>query len=172
VVDDTQTTQEYPGVDVVYDAVQARTQAQDQQIATLDAKALAALTSASLLVGGTAALMKIILPNTLAANQMLPISVGATGAVALYAIIVIAVVFAYRPRTYSRAPTPKALVLNYCHEQPAKVKGVVARTMAKAYKHNVAIIEAKARWTFVALIVLAIEAIWLAIWLGVVVTQV
>jgi hypothetical protein len=156
-------------VDVIYDAVQARAKAQEQQIATLDAKGLAALTSASLLVGGAAALVKVILPGPPTAGQMLPLALGAAGAVVLYASIVIGVVVAYRPRTYSRAPEPEALVLKYCHEPLATAKGVIARAMAKAYSDNAKTIRAKARWTLAALIALGAEAIWLAIWLAVIV---
>jgi hypothetical protein len=164
---------EKSSLDFVLAEMKARADAQEKQIATLDTKATFVLTSASVLIAGAAAVQKV----TPTASQPAALDAavfygGAAIALVLYVIVVDATIKAYMPRTYRRAPEPPALEERLARSD-GETKEAVFKGLVEAFAKNEEIVEGKAQQTRAALTWLRREALWLAIWLGVVmVTQI
>lgn len=164
-----------PSLDVVFDYVKIYSESQDTQISALDSKAGFVLGSASLLTTG----VSVFQSSSLSASAQLVIRgiipvwsywlVFSLLCLALitYALSVLTAYQAYKVQGYSTISEIKLLRDKYIDEAPDVTKQALLDTMVEAVEINKVKVENKAVWTKRSLVLLGVEAVFVAILISV-----
>jgi len=168
------TPADYPSLDIILDFTRDQLAAQHSYASALDSKAGFVLGSASLLSGLLVAWRPpqsdVQYPLALQALvEALPGFVTALPLVVIgiYLFVIATAYRAYSLHSYKDVPNPKVLYPEYLKTDEFSTKGTVLATMVSAYNSNERTLKGKVFWTRAALLALLVEALVVAVMLGI-----
>jgi hypothetical protein len=148
-----------PSLDIVFDEMKRRLDAQDEQVEALNAKAAFAFTAASVLAAGLGTFGSTVAkPHWTAFWSFETLAIAPF--LALYCGLIACCLLALQVLRRSRSPEPKELI-KYATASPEKTKYELADAWMCAFELNRDHVERQADWVGRALALLAGEVVWI-----------
>ncbi len=150
-----------PSLEIVFEEMKRRGDAQDAQISALNTKAAFSFTAGSALLAALVGFTGSIIKPDL--DDFGPIGWVATViTVALYSVLILSFWQGYRVRSFDRAPDPEEL-MTYLHKSPSQTKLEVADAIKCALVDNSTKIHGQSTWVERSQQLLLGEAVWIGI---------